>query len=110
MIGAWPEVHILHLEMLALVTEGSGLRPGAQDQIMGLMKTFVRFRRVGAGDVVFGANAAHESGDQPPAGDIVEDRVFLGYVERVVDQRQRPANHLFLYLVAYSAFRIKKIS
>jgi hypothetical protein len=35
--------------------------------------------------MIFGADAAHESGDQSPAREIVEDRVFFRDHERIVE-------------------------
>src|SRR5262245_25167690 len=43
--------------------------------------------------VIFGAEAAHETRDQPPAREIVEDGVFFRDHERVVDERQRTAEN-----------------
>ena len=43
--------------------------------------------------MIFGADPAHEAGDEAAARDVVEHREFLGDHERVVHQRQRPAEH-----------------
>jgi hypothetical protein len=39
--------------------------------------------------VIFGADAAHEAGDEAPARQVVEHRVFFGDHQRIVHQRQR---------------------
>ena len=41
LIGAWPDVHVAHVEILALKFEGSGFRPGADDEVVGLVETAV---------------------------------------------------------------------
>ncbi len=60
---------------------------------MRLLEAPVRFRRIGAEGMILRADAAHEAGDQPPARDVVEHGVFLGHHQRIVEQRQRTAEH-----------------
>ena len=77
--------------MLALERERPRPRPGADDQVVRLLEALVRERRVDAGRVIFGADAAHEAGDDAALRQIVEHREFFGDVDRIVDQRQRAA-------------------
>ena len=49
--------------------------------------------------MIFGADAAHEARDQPPAGDVVEHREFFRDDQRIVEQRQRAAEHRDLGLL-----------
>ena len=58
---------------------------------MRLGETLLRIGRIDAHGMIFGADAAHEARDQPPAREIVEDRVFFRDRERIVEQRQRAA-------------------
>ena len=60
---------------------------------MGLVEAAVRLRRIDAGGMVLGADAAHEAGDQAPAADVVEHGEFLGDRQRIVEQRQGAAEH-----------------
>ena len=43
--------------------------------------------------MIFGADAAHEAGNEAAAREIVEDGVFLGDHQRIVDERQRAAEN-----------------
>ena len=72
--------------MLAREAERSGLGPGAHDEVMRLVEAVLRFRRVDAHRVIFGADAAHEAGDEAAARQIVEHRVFLGDDQRIVER------------------------
>ena len=93
LIGPRPAVHVFEVIVLALEGEGAGLGPGLHDQIVRLVEAVVGFRRVRARGMIFGADAAHETGDQPAAGDVVEHGEFFGDHERIVQQRQRAAEH-----------------
>ena len=57
----------------------------------GLVEALVARGRIDAEDVVFRPDAAHESGDQPAAGQRVDHRVLLGERQRMLAQRQRAA-------------------
>ncbi len=58
---------------------------------MRLGVALLRLRRVDAHGVIFGADAAHEAGDEAAARQVVDHRVFFGDHQRVVEQRQRAA-------------------
>ena len=77
--------------VLALIVERARLGPRLHDQIMGLVKPLVRIDRIDAGGMIFGADAAHEAGDDPAIRNIVEHRVFFGDIQRIVHQRQGAA-------------------
>ncbi len=90
LIGPRPRVDVVELVIFSLERERTGLGPGAQDEIVRLDEAALRFGGIDAHRMIFGADAAHETGDQLAAGDVVEDGVFLGDHQRVVHQRQGP--------------------
>ena len=77
--------------MLAVPLERAGLRPGLDDQVVRLVEAVARLRRVEREGVVLRADAAHEAGDDPPAGDDVEHRDLLRHAQRMVAERDRVA-------------------
>jgi hypothetical protein len=78
--------------MLALEREWAGLGPGLHDQVVRLLEALVGEERIDAGRMVFVADAAHETGDDAAARQVVEHRELFGDVNRVVHQRQRAAD------------------
>ena len=86
-----PGIHVFELVVLADIGERPGLGPRPHDQVVRLGVALLRIGRVDAHGVIFGADAAHEARDQPPAREVVEHGVFLGDHQRVVEQRQRAA-------------------
>jgi hypothetical protein len=60
---------------------------------VGFGEALLRIGRIDAHGVIFGADAAHETGDQPPAREIVEDGVFFRHHQRIVEKRQRAAEN-----------------
>ena len=76
---------------MPLKGERAGLGPGPHDQVVRLGEALLRIGRIDAGGMIFGADAAHEAGDDAAAGEVVEHRVFFGDVQRIVHQRQRAA-------------------
>ena len=93
LVGRRPGIHIFEIEVFALVDKRPGLRPGADDEVVRLLKASQRFRRIDAEGMILRANAAHEAGDEASARDVVEHREFLRDRQRIVDERQRPAEH-----------------
>ena len=89
--GTRPRIDVIELIVLALIGERPGLGPGAHDQVVRLGEALLRLRRIDAHGVIFGADAAHEAGDEAAAREVVEHRVFLGNHQRIVEQRQRAA-------------------
>ncbi len=66
---------------------------GAHDEIVGLGESLLRQRRIDAHGVIFGADAAHEAGDETAACEVIEHGVFLGNHQRIVEERQRAAEY-----------------
>ena len=93
LIGPRPAVDVFKVIILALEGEGAGLGPGLHDEIVRLLEALVGFRRVHAGGIILGPDAAHEAGDEAAGGDVVEHGEFFGDHERIVEQRQRAAEH-----------------
>ena len=60
---------------------------------MRLAEAFVAEPRIGHRGMIFAADAAHEPGDEPAFHQVVDHREFLGDDQRVIDDRQRPADH-----------------
>ncbi len=79
--------------MLARIGERPGLGPGPHDQIVGLGEALLRLHRIDAHGVIFGADAAHEAGDEAAAREVVEHGVLFGNHQRIVEERQRAAEH-----------------
>ena len=77
--------------MVALPAEGPRRGPGFEHQVVGFLKAFPVVQRVGVGSQAFHAGAAHEPGHQPPAGNHINLRQFLGQPDRVVKDGQRVA-------------------
>ena len=73
--------------MVAVKGEGTGLRPGPDDQIVRLVESLVREIGVGARRVIFRADAAHKARDDAALRQIVEHRELFGDVDRVIHQR-----------------------
>ena len=71
-------------KILALEFEGSGFRPGADDQVVGLVEPAVGFGGVDVEKVILRADAAHETRNQAPAGDGVDHGVLFGQGQRVL--------------------------
>ena len=88
-----PQIHITIAEVIALEFERAGRGPGLDDQIVRFVKALVRKGRIDAGRMIFGADAAHEAGDQAALRQNVEHREFFGDVDRIADNRQRAAEH-----------------
>src|SRR5438477_12741349 len=86
-----PEVNIPQAEMVAVEGEGTGLRPGPDDEIVRLVETLVREEWINTQRIIFRADAAHEPGNDPPLRQIVEHRKLFRDVDRVVHQRQGAA-------------------
>ena len=91
LIGPRPRVHVVEVVVLADILERAGLGPGADDQVVRLGVALLRLRRIDPHRVIFGADAAHEAGDEAAARQVVEHRVFFGDHQRIVEERQRPA-------------------
>ena len=53
--------------------------------------------------MIFGADAAHEAGDDAAVRDVVEHRVFFRDIQRIVDQRQRAAEDRDLHVAVARA-------
>ena len=85
---ARPHVHVLEVEVLALERERPGPRPRLDDEIVRLLVALEAPDRIGAGREIFRADAAHEAGDQPAAGDAVDHRVLFGERQRIVAQAE----------------------
>lgn len=56
---------------------------------MRFVEALMRGSGISAPCVIFSSNAAHESRDQPPAGDVVEHGELFGDRERIIQQGQR---------------------
>ena len=97
LVGPRPQIDVVQAEMIAVEGERAGLGPRPDDQIVRLVEALVREIGVGAGGVVFRADAAHEAGDDPAFRQIVEHREFFSDVDRVVHQRQGTAEDRDLY-------------
>jgi hypothetical protein len=54
---------------------------------------FLRISGIDAHGVILGADAAHETCNQPPAREVVENGIFFGDHQRIVDERQRAAEN-----------------
>ena len=93
LIGAWPQIHILEAIVFAFKRGRSRLCPGLYYQIMRFVETRQRLAGVDHVGMVFAANAADESGDQPAGGDVVDHGVFFGDRQGVLGQRQGPAEN-----------------
>jgi hypothetical protein len=87
-----PAVDVAQLEVLAVVLERAGLRPGPHDQLVGLREARARLRGVDREGEVFGAAADHLSGDDAPARDAIEHGDLLGHARGRVVERQRVAH------------------
>ena len=83
-----PGVYIIKVVVLPFECERSRLGPGAQNQVMRLVKPFVRFRRICPRGVVFGADTSHEACNQTPTGDVIEHGVFFRYRQRIIQKGQ----------------------
>ncbi len=81
-----PDVGVAHAEMVAFERERTGLRPGAQDQVVRLVEALARVGGIDAERQVLAADAAHEAGDDAPAREHVEHRNLLGDAQRMVAQ------------------------
>ena len=93
LVGPRPRIDVAELVVLAEKGKRPRLGPRSHDQVVRLGVALLRVSRIDAHGVIFGADAAHETRDQPPAREIVEDRVFLRDHERIVDERQRAAEN-----------------
>ena len=93
LVGPRPQVHIFEVIVLALERERPRLAPRPHHQVVSLLVALQRMDRIGPERKVFGADAAHEAADQPPAGDDVEHGVLLGKRERVLAQAERVAQN-----------------
>ncbi len=60
---------------------------------MRLGEPLLRFRRIDSHSVIFGADTAHEAGDEAAARQVVEHGVFFRDHERIVEERQRAAEN-----------------
>jgi hypothetical protein len=89
LVGARPEIDVFVIVVLTVELKRARLGPGGDDQVVGLLIALVREGRVEACDMVFGADAAYEAGDDAPARQVVEHREFFGDEQRIVHQRQR---------------------
>src|SRR5437016_8733984 len=89
LVGPRPWIDVAELVVLAEKGKRPRLGPRSHDQVVRLGVALLRVSRIDAHGVILGADAAHETRDQPPAREIVEDRVFLRDHERIVDERQR---------------------
>ena len=90
--GPRPHIHIFVMVVLALEGEGAGPRPGLDHEVVRLGIALVRMRRVDAEIGIFGADAADEAADQPPAGDGVDHRMLFGERQRMVAQAEGAAH------------------
>ena len=88
LIRSRPRVHIVEVIVLALVGERPGLGPGAHDHVVRLAEALLRDHRIDPHGMVFGADAAHETGDEAAAGEVVEHGVFFRHHQRIVQERQ----------------------
>ena len=60
---------------------------------MRFVETLVRLGRVRAPGMIFGADATYEARHQPAARDVVDHRELFGDRQRIVEERQRAAEH-----------------
>jgi hypothetical protein len=79
--------------VLADILERTRFGPGADDQVVRFGVALLRLRRVDPHRVIFGADAAHEAGDEAAARQVVEHRVFFRDHQRIVEQRQGAAEN-----------------
>jgi hypothetical protein len=93
LVRARPGIDVFELIVLADIGERPRLGPCPHDEIVGFGETLLRIGRIDAHRVIFGADAAHETRDQPPAREIVEDGVFFRHHQRIVEERQRAAEN-----------------
>ena len=83
-----PHVHVFEVIVLALERERARARPALHHEVVRLLEARMRECRIDAERIIFGADAAHHAGDQPPAGDAVDHRVLLGERERMLAQAE----------------------
>ena len=91
LVGPHPGVHVAVVVVLALPAERSGVGPGLDDEVVGLLEALTVEHRWGVvGDALTSA-APDEAGDEPAVADHVDHRKLLGEPERVVPDRQNVA-------------------
>ena len=82
--------------MLAFPSKRAWGRPRLHYQVVGFLEPLPVVHRVGIGGPGFGASAAHETGDQPSAGNHVNFGQLLGQAEGIVVNGQRIAHQYYL--------------
>src|SRR5437660_1748990 len=87
-----PWIDVPEVEMLALVTPGSGPGPRLHDKIVRLFEQLAVVRGIGVIEELLTAGAANPSGDQPPARDEIDLRQFLGHAQWMLDDGERVTN------------------
>ena len=60
---------------------------------MCFVEFFMRKSRIHTEGMIFSADTSNESGDQSPAGDVIDHGVLFGHRERIGAQRQRTAQN-----------------
>ena len=95
--GTRPDINVADLIVLAVKVKRAGLGPGANDQIVRFAKARQRIRGVDAQGKVFVPDAAHETGNNTPAGHDIEHGDFFGDPQRVIAERQAVADHRYLH-------------
>ena len=103
-----PRPEIDHAELIMLAVPGKDLarRPGLDDERQGLAIALALLDRDDAvGDGGVGRQPGGKAGDQPPAADAVEHRVFFGDAGRRRGRRQRRAELHDGDVLAVGAFR-----
>ena len=93
LVRARPKVYIFKVIVFALESEGAGLGPCPDDQIMGLVKAGMTKRWVGTHRIELAANAAHHAANNAPASDAVEHGMFFRERQRMLTDTKRAADN-----------------
>ena len=92
-----PGVHEPQLVVPADELDRPGLRPGLDDDVVGLVEPFAGVGRVDREAVVLRPATDDEPGDEPATGDVVDHGELLRHPRRRVVQRERVADDADLH-------------
>src|SRR5262245_15609156 len=92
LIGPWPHVHVLIMIKLAVVVEQI-VRPGLENNIEGFLEARSTLSQGNAEREIFPRDAAHKTGDNTSARQVVEHRELFGDAQWMAVQRQQIACH-----------------